>query len=100
VLFARPSGGFNIIETPEVSRRIGAAIADWPALAHGWAALKARLALVGHREGTKVDGEGAGYFVISTDCLGLPGLPEVTALYQILGSDLRLLSVLIRNGAE
>ncbi len=59
--------------------------------------MKSRLALVGHREGTPVQGEGAGMYILSADSLDLPGLPDLTVLYQILGVTLTLRSVLISD---
>ena len=95
MLFARPPGGFHVTEVPAVTRRIRDACERWPALAHAWVALKARLALVGHREGTPLPGEGAGHYVIRIDSLDLPGQPELTAPYQLLGEDLVIRSVLV-----
>lgn len=97
MLFARPPGGFEVVEPPEITRRINGAKIKWPALGHAWLALKSRLALVGHREGTPVEGEGSGIYILSADSLNLPGLPDLTVLYQILGVTLTLRSVLISD---
>jgi hypothetical protein len=95
VQFARPPGGFRVSETPEVTKRVAEAASTWPALVHIWTALRARLALVGHREGTVMRDEGSIVFVLAADCLGIPGSPELKVLYSIVGIDLCILSALI-----
>ncbi len=95
MIFARPPGGFSVVESENVARKIEAATQAWPGLAHAWIGLKARLAMVGHREGTRLPDEGAATFVYVADAFGLADIPEIKVLYRIRGADLILLSVLV-----
>lgn len=95
MIFARPPDGFHVVEQEEVTRRIEAEVGEWDRLAEHWTNLKERLSMTGHREGTPVTSEGAGFFVFEPTWSPDLGLPRLRLFYQILGETLTIHSVLV-----
>jgi hypothetical protein len=91
---ARPPDGFEIYEPEGISIYIAGQAEIWPALPRRWAAIKERLKMTGHRDGTAYRGDrGRLVFVEAADAR-IPS-PRIVVQYRILGDQLKIMKIVV-----
>jgi hypothetical protein len=92
---ARPPEGFSIEEMPAVSALIASHSQMFPRLPEFWAAIKERLRMTGHREGSSLPNRKPGWRLFVEDGSIAVGLPRVKVIYRALGDTLTIYIVAI-----